>query len=311
VSRAGAATRVADACERAGWDGLLLGDSQNRYPEVWVELATAAAATTTLRLGTGVTNPITRDSAVTAAAAGTLQMASRGRVVLGIGRGDSSVAEVGQPPASVSNFESYVAQVRAYLHGEEVDRHGSPSRLSWIGATDVPPVPIDVAASGPRSIAIGARHADRITFSVGADITRLRACLREAHRTSAVEKRRPQFGAYLTVAVGSNAEEAAALVRGTVAAMRRLLPEHHRLSIADPMHGSSASPDAVSLSVESIRNYAVVGSARECTIRLRDIVGLGISHLAIILGSDADPATIRASTERFEADVMPAIQSAA
>ena len=54
--------------ERDGWDGLMLTDSQNLAPDVYVALALAARNTERIHLGTGVTNPVTRHPAVTASA---------------------------------------------------------------------------------------------------------------------------------------------------------------------------------------------------------------------------------------------------
>lgn len=55
-----------------GFDSLI-PDSQNLAPEVWGQLMLAAQATTRIRLGLGVTNSVTRDAAVTASAALSLQ----------------------------------------------------------------------------------------------------------------------------------------------------------------------------------------------------------------------------------------------
>jgi 5,10-methylenetetrahydromethanopterin reductase len=57
---------LARQAEEWGFDGLLVADSQNLTADVWVELALAAAATSRLGLGPGVTNPITRHVAVDA-----------------------------------------------------------------------------------------------------------------------------------------------------------------------------------------------------------------------------------------------------
>jgi alkanesulfonate monooxygenase SsuD/methylene tetrahydromethanopterin reductase-like flavin-dependent oxidoreductase (luciferase family) len=66
-----------------------------------------------------VTNPYTRHPAVTAAAIASVQELSEGRAVLGIGRGDSSLAYLGLAPAPVAVFGSYVERVQAYLRGDE------------------------------------------------------------------------------------------------------------------------------------------------------------------------------------------------
>jgi 5,10-methylenetetrahydromethanopterin reductase len=91
---------VAKQAEQWGFAGLLVADSQNLNADIWVELALAGAATDRLLLGPGVTNPVTRHPAVTASAAATLQAETGGRAVLGLGRGDSAVTQLGKtrPP---------------------------------------------------------------------------------------------------------------------------------------------------------------------------------------------------------------------
>ena len=107
--------------EDAGFDGLLFFDTQNLAPECLVSLAAAAKETTSLGLGTGVTNPMTRHAAVTASAFSTLQVISNGRAYLGIGRGDSALAHLSYSPASAGAFEDYLSDLKSYLSGEAVD----------------------------------------------------------------------------------------------------------------------------------------------------------------------------------------------
>src|ERR1043166_6458601 len=115
------AARMARSAEEAGWDGMLVVDSQNLAGDAYVGLTLAAQATTRLRLGTGVTNPFTRPPAVTASAIASVQVASNGRAVLGIGRGDSSLAYLGLAPAPVAVFGAYLERVQRYLRGEAVE----------------------------------------------------------------------------------------------------------------------------------------------------------------------------------------------
>ena len=85
---------LAKRIEAMGFGYFLAPDTQNLCADPYGQLNLAAVATTTLRIGTGVTNPITRDSAVTAGALATMQVESGGRVICGIGRGDSSAAHI-------------------------------------------------------------------------------------------------------------------------------------------------------------------------------------------------------------------------
>ena len=90
---------VAKRAEAQGWHGMLVVDSQNLAADSYVALTLAATGTDRIGLGTGVTNSVTRHPAVTASAAMAVQTVSGGRMVLGIGRGDSALAHLGRSPA--------------------------------------------------------------------------------------------------------------------------------------------------------------------------------------------------------------------
>src|SRR6266850_6418022 len=156
------AAHNARMAEDLGFASLILPDSQNLAPEVWGQLMLAAQATSRVRLGPGVTNSVTRDVAVTASAALALQAESGGRALLGIGRGDSSVQRIGKREDRVARFEQYLTALQGYLRGEAVDRDGFASRLEWLERLDVPKVPVEIAATGPRVIEVAARRADAV-----------------------------------------------------------------------------------------------------------------------------------------------------
>ena len=179
-SRPSNALNVARRAEAAGWNGMLVVDSQNLAADSYVGLAVAAAGTQTIGLGTGVTNTVTRHPAVTASAAMAVQDVSVGRMFLGIGRGDSALAHLGRSPARFAGFEQYVEVLQRYLRGEavpfdeipmadeiaapladlELADHPDASRIRWF-KTEVAKVPVEVAATGPRVIAMAGRLADR------------------------------------------------------------------------------------------------------------------------------------------------------
>src|SRR5215468_1595505 len=137
--------QLARMAEGLGFDSVVFADTQNITPEVWGQLMLAARDTERIELGTGVTNPGTRDAAVTASAALALQLESNGRAFCGIGRGDSSLAKIGREPVAVAEFEVYVERLQAYLRGEGVDRGGTPSRIEWHSEVQVPKVPLEIA----------------------------------------------------------------------------------------------------------------------------------------------------------------------
>ncbi|MDB5447064.1 MAG: hypothetical protein JWQ97_2381, partial [Phenylobacterium sp.] len=87
VGPAGDVAAQAARLEADGWGGIMLFDSQSLIGDPYVALALAATSTERLGLGIGVTNPVTRHAAVAASAIASVQAASGGRAVLGIGRG--------------------------------------------------------------------------------------------------------------------------------------------------------------------------------------------------------------------------------
>ena len=90
--------------EQEGWDGITFTDSQNLIGDPFVAVAMAAAATDRLRFATAVTNAFTRHPALLANVAATVQEASGGRFVLGIGRGDTALFHLGRKPMPVDRF---------------------------------------------------------------------------------------------------------------------------------------------------------------------------------------------------------------
>lgn len=116
---------LAQAAERARWDGIFLWDHltyQEPVREIlepFVCLSAIAASTSRLLLGPLVT-PITRRSlAVVARQSATLDLLSRGRLVLGIGLGDDP--ELGER-ARFGEFADAKARGRALTEGVEVLR---------------------------------------------------------------------------------------------------------------------------------------------------------------------------------------------
>jgi 5,10-methylenetetrahydromethanopterin reductase len=275
--------------ERRGFDGLLVADSQCLGADVWVELGLAAAATRRLRLGPGVTNPFTRDPTVTASAALTLQAETGGRALLGIGRGDTAVTELGRRPMPVADFERALGLIRSYLDGRDamLDGHAVGLRLAERG---LPPVALEVAASGPRTIAAAARHADRISFSLGAEparVSRAARVAREARERAGLDPGGLRLGAYLLVAVDPDRAAARRLIRG----------------VATAFAGFSL-PGA--LSDEALDRFAIAGPAGECADR---IAALSLDHAIIVPGSlDADPRRVEEADARLADDVLPLLR---
>jgi 5,10-methylenetetrahydromethanopterin reductase len=334
----GYTVKAARRAEEEGWDGIGLVDSQNLAGDPYIELALAAHATTRLKLATAVTNPVTRHPAAMATAIATVQAESGGRAVLGIGRGDSSLAHLGLAPAPVALFERYLQRLQGYLRGEDVPfddaaehQDARPlstlglaagptsSRIHWLNPA-LPKVPVDVAATGPKVIALAARLADRITLAVGADPERIAWAVEEAGPDAA------DLGAYIPVLVHPDRATARTLIRGGVASFARFSVMHGRVvgpadehtaqtleAVHDAYdmgrHFTHGSPQSQPLTDEVIDAFGIAGPADYCIERLHAIAEAGVRRLVVMLGSvglDRDEA--RAARRRMVDDVLPALR---
>lgn len=312
---------MARQVEAWGFDGMLVADSQNLNADVWVELALAGAASERIVLGPGVTNPVTRHPAVTASSALTLQVETGGRAVLGLGRGDSALAQIGRRPVPAAELERALVAIQGYLRGEEVELDGTPSRLQWVRDADQPKVPVAVAASGPHVIELAAKHAERVDLTVGAEPERLRWAVGTAR---AAGKDGLSIGAFLNVAVHPDPAVARDLVRGSTAILARFATEGappdglsdvtregiERLAADydESRHGQASADHARRLGDEFIDRFAVVGTAEQVGARLAEITSLGIERIVVVAGSlDADPALVQESNARFAEDVLPGL----
>src|SRR6476659_10967266 len=110
-----------------------------------------AQATTTLRLGTCVTNPGTREPSVTASVLAVLQELSGGRMDLGIGRGDSARRVLGKPPTTMATLEEAITVIRTLVAGQAVEFEGTELQFPWTRGWELP---VWVAGYGPMALAM-------------------------------------------------------------------------------------------------------------------------------------------------------------
>ena len=103
-----------------GYSTLWILDSHLLFHEVYTLLGALAVSTKRVRLGTAVTNPLTRHPTVTAAAISTLAELSGGRASLGISVGDSALKSMNLEVAKMSVLAETVSLCRKLLGGEAV-----------------------------------------------------------------------------------------------------------------------------------------------------------------------------------------------
>ncbi|MEU8047955.1 TIGR03621 family F420-dependent LLM class oxidoreductase [Micromonospora echinofusca] len=164
---------LARKVEGSGYDLLTMTDHIHQPMAPFTALAMAAAATTTLRLGTYVLCQDLRNPVIMAKEFATLDVLSGGRAEIGLGAGwrQSDYTQTGIPfgtrPERFERFVEYVEVVCALLAGGPVSYEGH--HVSVADVTNLPapakPIPLLLGGSRRRLIELAARRADTVSIA--------------------------------------------------------------------------------------------------------------------------------------------------
>ncbi len=297
--------------EALGYDDLWLTDSSLHAGEVYIYATLALRATSRLRVGTAVTNPLTRHPAITANAFATLEQLAPGRVVCGIGVGDRPLAELGLKVAKVATLTDAVATLRRLWAGERLDGGAGDGGFCGARLRRAPgELPIYWAASGPRTLTAAGEHADGVILLAGLFPAGLDFALEHLQRGRA-RSRRPSFTRTCFLYGSLRDDERAALdeARTIAAWFPQTAPAYARLagmseelitSIVAAYEGGEfqkAGGAARLISDELVRTLAFAGTPHTVAPKLAWLRERGFEAVSVFpLGSDR-----RGTIERFAA----------
>ena len=273
--------------EADGFDGVWY--AQFFGEDALTAIAVAGGRTERIELGTAVVPTFTRHPWVMAQQARTIQVATGGRLVLGIGVSHRVTIEgnFGLPFERIAEHtEEYVSVVRELVHNGSVDFTGK--RYTVSGTMDIEgasPFPILVAALGPRMLDVAGRLADgTITWMVGKStlerhvVPRISDAAREAGRPA------PRICVGVPIAVADRAEALAEAGRRFAGYDR--LPSYRRML---DIEGASGAADV-----------AIVGDEAEVERQLREYAEAGATDILATIfpvGNEAG-GEWQASTDR-------------
>lgn len=166
---------AADArrAEELGWDYAFIPSSPLLLRDPYVNLAFAAVETTRIGLGPLIETPSMRHPAVLASSIATLEGLAPGRTLLSYGVGDTAVRLMGKRPMRVAELEQATVLTRRLLAGKEVEVAAArPAKLRHAR-----PVPVWIAAGGPRTLRMAGRVADGVFVRVGRHEANIRAAV--------------------------------------------------------------------------------------------------------------------------------------
>jgi probable F420-dependent oxidoreductase len=309
--------------ERQGFEYGWTYDSHVLWQESFPLLAIVAHETTTLKLGHCVTNPGTREPTVVASGYATLHDISDGRMVMGIGRGDSARRVIGQQPVRIGEFERQVAMIRSLMNGEEVSWNDTDIQLKWV-REELPEIPLWVAGYGPKVLGIAGRESDGVIIQL-ADPDIIEWTMGTARR-AAEEAGRDPAALKCIVSAPSHISDDIADAREQVRWFPAMVSNHVKDLVRRYGSDGSVIPKALTDYVESREFYdyaehsrvgaahggfvtdeicdrfCVLGSAQQATAKLKELEEIGVDQFNIYLMTEGQEETL----EAYGRDIIPA-----
>ncbi len=289
---------LAQQAEALGYHALWVPESWGR--DAFTLLARVAAATSTLRLGSGVVNVFSRSPALIAQSAASLDEISGGRFILGLGTSGPRVIEGwhGVPyDRPIRRLRQTVEMVRRVLRRDRLD--GFKLLFHPVRAA----IPIYLAALGPASLRLTGALADG-WLPVFVPPARLDLLLEDVRAGEA--ERDPALGplqkaVFVDVGVDADPPRARDLVRPHVALyvggmgtfynalVRRCGFEREAEAIAAAWARGERRTAATLVSDAMVDAFAVAGDAAACRERLGAYAEAGFDELILDVQA-ADPA---------------------
>ncbi len=296
--------------ERAGFDSVWISEDPY-FRDAFSLIGLAASATKKVSVATGIVNVYTRSPVYMAMAADTVDEVSRGRLILGVGRGVKSLIEdeMHIPYGShIEHMEEYIQCTKKLLAGERVTYDGNEVKLTN-AKLRFPPVrrkiPILLAAMGPKMLRLAFTQADGAILNSCTSVRHARyaAGILRSIRTGGTKK---QLVCSLWASIDEDVQRAYESVRRSVGFLlsiptfgevflRRsglpldLLPELREAfrweeKVGDPMwHLEHADAKRVKELVddEIVDTLTVCGDAEVCRKRMREYYDAGVDTVVM------------------------------
>jgi len=312
---------LTEQAERAGFQYGWIFDSHVLWKEPYPLLTLMANRTREMRLGTCVTNPAVRDMTVTASLFATLNLISGGRMVLGIGRGDSSRRVLGKKPVTPAELERSVAAFRDLTAAREIEYDGQPTRLSWAKGSP----PVWIAGYGPKVLNMAGRIANGVILQF-ADADLISWCIdfvRQGAKEAGRDFKSIEIMAAAPVWVSDDLRVARERVRWfpalvsnhVVDLVSRYKPEDLPAALTSYVrnrpgydyqhHCEVGSDNAEFVSDEVVDRFCLVGSVEAHRKKLKTLGQAGVTQFNIYLMCGEEEQTL----EIYGRDVLPRLRS--
>ena len=315
--------RLVELMKLAEQNGFEYGwtyDSHVLWQESIPLLAVAARETSRIKLGHFVTNPGTREPTVLASAYATLHDLSDGRMIMGVGRGDSARRYINQQPVSIKRFEQACRMIKPFMNGERVAWNDTELQLSWV-RPELPPIEMHVAGYGPKALAVAGRVGDGVIIQL-ADLDIIRWIMGTA-RAAAEAAGRDPAALRCIVSAPSHISDDLADAREQVRWFPAMVSNHVRDLIARYGADGSVVPRALTdyvpertgydydehsrvgakhgafVTDEICDRFCVLGTPHQAAEKLAQLEAIGVDQFNIYLMTHGQEETLRAYGEEI------------
>ncbi len=316
--------------ERHGFEYAWTYDSHILWQESYATLPLAAAQTEKIKLGHFVTNPGIRDATITASWYATMQDISDGRMVMGIGRGDSSRRVVGLKPVKVAEFEARCSMIKDLMNGRKVDWNEKDLQLTWV-REELPHVPMWIAGYGPRALGVAGRVGDGVIIQLADPV--IIQWIMDTARKAAEEAGRDPSELKCIVGAPSHVSEDIADARE----QSRWFPamvSNHVMDLIERYGEDSEIPNDLTdfvkarkfydykdhsrvgakhgefVTDEIVDRFCVLGTAEACAAKLKELEAVGVDQFNIYLMTHGQEETLQAYGEEIIPQFAPSESSA-
>jgi probable F420-dependent oxidoreductase len=308
-----AVIELAQLSESLGFDYVWTFDSPVLWQEPFVIYSQILATTKSVMVGPMVTNPLSRNWAVTASLFATLNEMYGNRTVCGIGRGDSAVRVLGGVPASLATLGRAMHAIKNLAEGRPAQVGAASVTIPWVRDGRLEMM---MAAYGPRALELAGQHADGVILQIGdpfiiawavgiaraaaaatgRDPAALKVCVAApAYVGTDLPAQRDQlrwFGgmvgnhvADIVERYGANAGTVPEALTSYVAGRKGYDYSHH---------GKPGNPTTEFVPDEVVDRFCVLGPLPAHLERMKELATLGVDQFAIYLMHDRKEETLRA-----------------
>jgi probable F420-dependent oxidoreductase len=296
-------------------------DSHVLWQESFPLLTLATEATSTMRFGHCVTNPGTREPTVLASGYATLHDISDGRMVMGIGRGDSARRFIGQKPVRVAEFERRLAMIKDFMNGREVLWNDKELSLKWV-RPELPEIPMHVAGYGPKALAVAGRVGDGVIIQLADPV--IIQWIMDTARKAAEEAGRDPDALQCIVCAPSHISDDIADAREQVRWFPAMVSNHvmdliERYGFESDIpkeltefvrvrkfydyeeHSRVGAKHGEFVTDEICDRFCVLGNAEQAAAKLKELESVGVDQFNIYLMTEGQEETLAA----YGSDIIP------